>query len=579
MKMTPERDGAVRDIRSAATIVDLIDVRMRLSGDRPSFTYLADGESEQLTRTYGELRSDALAIAARLQELCDRGDRALLVVVDPIEFITAFLACQAAGVIAVPVFPPMPMQGSSGAVILRGIAADSGASVVVIGDGEEFQRYVQDAAPELKALSWLSVDEVGDDSADFQPVSLTGDDISFLQYTSGSTGAPKGVVVSHGNLIHNEELIRQSFGIGDNEICVAWLPLYHDMGLIGNILQTLYAGMHTFVMSPLTFIQRPVRWLKAISVHGAVISGGPNFAYDLCVRRVPDDAVRELDLSSWRVAFNGAEPIRSSVLDAFTEKFAPAGFDPRAWYPCYGLAESTLFATGGRAWTGRQELSVDLECLQRGRLVPGGEHRLVSCGQPRLHRDLEIVDPDTSRRVPEGQVGEIWLSGPDVAHGYWGDAERETFDAHLDTGEGPFLRTGDLGAVFDGELYVAGRRKDLLIIGGRNHYPQDVETTAENADPAIRRGCCAAFAVDGERGEHAVLIAEVNQRTVLDPAAIASRVRGSVSAHHGIRLDEVVLAAPRTVGKTSSGKVRRGACKTAWQRGELQRIDEVAPTS
>ncbi len=564
-----------------STVSELLSTQAEAHGAERVYRYLADGETVTRSLTYAELDLQARALGAHLQSVCEPGDRALIMTWDSIDFILAFMACQHARVIAVPAYPPFPLQSQARIDTLRAIVQDSGAQVV-LGSPVDLRQAIHDTLPDLKPLPWIEIDEVDSSAADdFRAPAIRPDHISFLQYTSGSTSMPKGVVVTHDALLANERLIFASFGDPRGERGVGWLPLYHDMGLIGYVVQTIYAAGETVLMSPLAFVQRPVRWLKAISHYRAGYSGGPNFAYELCVRRIRPEERAELDLSCWRLAFNGAEPVRAATLDAFAEAFGPCGFDPSAWFPCYGLAESTLIVTGPRPGTGAARLRVQADALQEGRLLPGGEHELIGSGKPSMHRRLEIVDPRSRELVEPGKIGEIWLAGPDVARGYWGNSEqsRETFEARLaqDETDGPFLRTGDLGAVHEGELYVTGRLKDLIIVDGRNHYPQDIEASAQAAHTALRHGCSAAFA-DGHNGaERVILVAELKQDAVADPIEVERAVRAAVASRHGLQLGEVMLVAAQSVPKTSSGKLQRSACRAAWEAGRL--LPVAAPPS
>jgi acyl-CoA synthetase (AMP-forming)/AMP-acid ligase II len=560
---------------TAETLAALLQERAAERGDRPAYTFLPDGEREGRSLSYAELEREARAIGARLQAECEEGDRALILTDDGIDFVRSFMACQLARVIAVPAYPPLPMSPRRVAT-LRAIATESGATAV-LGSPGRLRETVRDAMPDLARLRWIAVDEVPADAADgFRPVAVRGDHVSFLQYTSGSTALPKGVVVTHGALMHNEHLLHHAFDDPTpDDVGVCWLPLFHDMGLIGFVIATVYEGGHTVLMPPLAFLQRPARWLRAIARYGGTHSGGPNFGYEHCLRRIPPAEREGLDLSSWRLAFNGAEPVRAATLDAFAEAFGPYGFDARAWYPCYGMAEATLIGTGPKPRSGARRLGVRLDALQQGRIEPGGDHVLVGCGSPTLHRELAIVDPDTCLRVEPGAVGEIWLAGPDIAREYWARPEESTrtFDGRIaDTGEGPFLRTGDLGAVHDGELFVTGRLKDVIIVGGRNHYPQDIEATVQTVHPAIRQDACVAFSVERDGREELVIVAGTRAQhdgvdTDLDEVARA--IRAAVASEHGIRAHQVVPVKPSAVPRTSSGKLQRSACRAAFERGEL----------
>jgi acyl-CoA synthetase (AMP-forming)/AMP-acid ligase II len=387
-------------------------------------------------------------------------------------------------------------------------------------------------------------------------------------------------MVTHGNLMKNEDLLQRALSLTEDSVMVSWLPLFHDMGLIGNVLQPLWLGGHSVLMSPMAFIKRPSRWLRAIGEFRAATSGAPNFAYDLCVRKVTDDQLTGVDLSSWTLAYNGAEPVREPTLAAFAKRFAPWGFSASASYPCYGLAEGTLLVTGGEATEMPSTVTVGEEELLAGRAVSAPAGRtLVSSGRTRLGRVVTVADTATAMPCPPGAVGEIWLSGPGLPTGYWRNpvTTEEVFAARTADGAGPYLRTGDLGFQLGGELYVTGRVKDLIIVGGRNHYPHDLENTAELAHPAVRTGCVAAFAVETGETERVVLVAGAGhgaagagESAARKRAEIVQAVRAAVSAAHGITADDVVLVAPNAVPKTSSGKLQRGACRAAYLRGEYQ---------
>ena len=577
--MVPQ-EGGIAVNADSATLVDRLRENVEQRGDRAAYTFLPDGDNEGPTLTWAELDRDARAIAAAFEGRLARGDRALIIAIDPHDFIRGFAACLYSGVIAVPAYPPFPMNSEQRLATLCAIAADSGARAVLTSGPDQLVDAVRDAAPDLRDLDWLRIDHVQHDAGDgWRPPRIGRDDVAFLQYTSGSTSLPKGVVVTHGCLMHNEELIQRSFQTGPDMRVVGWLPLYHDMGLIGNVLHTLYVGGFAALMTPVAFVQRPARWLRAISAYRGDTCGGPNFAYELCARRIREEELEGVDLSSWRLAFNGAEPVRSTTIEAFTSRFAPHGFDERAWYPCYGLAEVTLLATGAVNGEPPRRLEVSRAALQEGGVVEAPEQTLVSSGICRLYRGVEIVDPETCRRAESGRVGEIWLAGPDLGRGYWRRPEESarTFEARIaDTDEGPFLRTGDLGFVHEGELYVTGRLKDLIIVGGRNVYPQDVEDVVGGAHPAIRVGCVVAFAVDD--GERAGVVVVAETKRVPGPGEddpegvrdeVAQAVRAAVGRAHGIELDEVVLVPAQTVPKTSSGKLQRRACRDLFLDGGL----------
>ncbi|RKS09659.1 acyl-CoA synthetase (AMP-forming)/AMP-acid ligase II [Nocardiopsis sp. Huas11] len=557
----------------APSLAEALAFQAREQGSKTAYRSLPDGETEARSQTFSELELQVRAVAAHLQEVAAPGDRVLVLVPDAIDFALSFLACQYAGAVAVPVYPPYPLNSQRKVDTLRSIAADSGAVAVLSTDAVDYRTVFAASAPELAALHWIAVDTV--DTYDATRYRRAGaSEVSFLQYTSGSTSTPKGVVVTHEALVANQDYIRRAGRYDTDTVIVSWLPLFHDMGLIGTLLPAVFVGLEAVLMPPLAFVQSPVRWLRAVTRYRATVSGAPNSGYELCLRRVTEQDREGLELSSWKVAFNGAEPVRAATLEAFTRAFASHGFDERAHYPCYGLAENTLMVTGSRYDVRPPVLDVDLAALQKERrLVTGGAHRLVSSGVVLEGRRLEIVDPDTLLPVAPGEVGEIWSAGPDVAAGYWNnpDATRETFRAHLaDSGDGPFLRTGDLGVFLDGDLYVCGRMKDVVIVDGRNHYPQDIEATVEDAHPAIRRNCLAAFAVEGADREELVVIAELDpHHRRADHAEVVRAVRTAVGTAHGVQADTVLLVAPGSVTKTTSGKVQRRACRAAYESGTL----------
>jgi amino acid adenylation domain-containing protein len=566
---------------AAGNLVELLERRALAHPDRPLFSLLDDDLEVSAAISYGELAGRARAIAAELGGLARPGDRALLLYPFGLEFIAAFFGCLCAGVVAVPAYPPRSERGSGRLLAIvqnarPAVALTLAASRAARGGSLGGERIA------IEVLATDRVDAAA--AARWSAPRLDGETIAFIQYTSGSTALPKGVVVSHRNLLHNEEMIHQAFGQSAASVVVSWLPLYHDMGLIGTVLQPLYAGASCFLQSPVSFLQNPSRWLRAISRYRATTSGGPNFAYELCARRIGDEALAELDLGCWRTAFCGAEPVRAATLDRFASRFAARGFRREAFYPCYGLAEATLFVSGGEAGSAPVVATGSAAALERGRwsAAEAGSRdlRLVGCGRTWLGQDLRVVDAETCREMPPGEVGEIWVRGPSVARGYWQQAEasRATFAAVLaGSGEGPFLRTGDLGFLHDGAVFVTGRRKDLVIIRGRNLYPHDVELVGERAAPALRPGCSAAFAVEIDGEERLVLVAEVQRQTAHeDLASLARTVRAAVADELEVALHDLVLTLPGGVLKTSSGKVQRHACRDAYLAGQLPALEARA---
>jgi natural product biosynthesis luciferase-like monooxygenase protein/FkbM family methyltransferase len=550
------------DLGTWTSLVHLLRGRAETRPERLAYTFLKDGEAEDGEVSVGDLDTRARALGAALQDLGGAGERVLLLFPPGLDFIAAFFGCLYAGAVAVPAYPPSLSRAQPR---LRAIARDARPAIVMAPALLTAKRdAIVAQVPELAAARWLAADAVESACADvWREVSPGPDALAFLQYTSGSTADPKGVMVSHGNLLHNEEMIRRAFDQSERSVIVGWLPLYHDMGLIGNVLQPLWVDAPCILMSPAAFLQRPVRWLRAISRYRGTTSGGPNFAYDLCVRKISPEEREGLDLSSWSVAFNGAEPVRAATLDHFAETFAPSGFRREAFYPCYGLAEGTLFVSGGTP----------------GRTSPIGQapdtgRPLVGCGHAWLDQRIVVVEPESGTELPSGQVGEIWVAGPSVAGGYWERDEetRRTFQARLaGNPAGPsFLRTGDLGFLADGELFVSGRLKDLIILRGRNLYPQDVELTAEQSHPALRPGCAAAFGVEMDGDERLVLVSELERGSTAPAEEVAAAVRRAVAQEHEAQVHELVLIRVGTLPKTSSGKIRRRACREAYLAGALE---------
>ncbi|HEX6287552.1 MAG TPA: amino acid adenylation domain-containing protein, partial [Herpetosiphonaceae bacterium] len=564
-------------------MVDLLRWRAAHQPEQQAYTFLTDGDGEAVRLTYAQLDQQARAIAAQLQSVSAPGDRALLLYPPGLDFVAAFFGCLYADVIAVPAYPPHGARMERTLPRIRSIVHNARPQIALTV-APIMTRIAPALAhdPDFQALQWVASDTIAPESAAaWRQPDITSTTLAFLQYTSGSTAAPKGVMVSHGNLLHNERIIKAGFGHHGETLVVGWLPLYHDMGLIGNVLHPLYLGQPCVLMSPVAFLQSPFRWLQAISHYKATTSGGPNFAYDLCARKITPEQRATLDLSHWKVAFNGAEPIRAETMERFAATFAECGFRREAFYPCYGLAEATLFVTGASSTEPPVFQTIDLTALERDRIVTAvpdapNAQTLVSSGQIWLDQTLAIVEPTTRQRCAPDQVGEIWVAGPSVAQGYWNQpAETEyTFRAYTaDTGEGPFLRTGDLGFVRDGELFVTGRLKDLIIIRGRNHYPQDIELTVERSHPALRPGCGAAFALNKDCEERLVVVQEVereHRNTPIDEMAAA--IRKAVADAHELQVYGVVLLKPGGVPKTSSGKIQRSAARQAFLADRLDTI-------
>ncbi|KLO28986.1 fatty-acid--CoA ligase [Mycolicibacter heraklionensis] len=580
---------------SAFTLVDLLQQQADRHGDKVAFLFCPDGDEEHDRLTYRELDRRARAVAAGLQQHGAAGQRVLIFCRPGLDSIVGFFGCLYARAVAIPV----DAQWTSARI--AAVVPDARAEIALAtAKTQDGIRAAADRAAEaagLAPLQWFATEELSGDEAAADRWALppvTAATVAAIQYTSGTTKAPKGVVLTHGNFLHNLETVRQTWDPApDNPVfhrpvgSVTWLPQYHDLGLIGGVLMTLYVGTTTVVMSPGAFLMRPMRWLEAMSRHGAVISGAPNFAYDWCVKRSTPQERAALDLSNWQVALNGGEPVNPESLRAFSEAFAPAGFAPEVFLPVYGLAEATLGVSGGSD-AGAQGSPVTVH-VDRGAL---GEDRVaeaapddpfaaavVGCGRPRGGQRVIIVDPETRVECDADGVGEIWVSGPSVGQGYWRrSAETEqTFAAHLsDTGEGPFLRTGDRGFLHDGELFVTGRCKDLVVLGDVVHYPNDIERTVQGCDPALLAGRGAVFAITGEPGdpfacERLVVVQEVQRHrsTDTDTDGVLAAIRDAVRRHHRTEVHDVLLVKPMSIPTTSSGKIQRAACREKFSAGEL----------
>lgn len=563
------------------SFIDILRTRASTQPEGLAFTFLKDGETEAGRLTYQGLEQEVRAIAARLQALDLAGERALLIYPPGLAFVSAFLGCLYAGVVAVPVPPPRRGRAARRlAAIAAGCQAKVGlAAREVLVDGEP-------PFPEvagLKSLPWLATEAIPLDGATaWTPPRIGRGTVAFLQYTSGTTALPKGVMVSHGNLLHNSQLIYQIFNHGSQSRGVIWLPPYHDMGLIGGILQPIYGGFPVTLMSPLAFLQKPSRWLQAISRYRATTSGGPNFAYELCLRQIAPEALENIDLSCWQVAFNGAEPVRAQTLERFAAAFEPWGFRPEAFHPCYGLAEATLMVSGRLDASLPRLARVEKQALQENRVAVGegkATKTLVGLGKPSPDQQLRIVHPDTLEECPPDRVGEIWLAGASVARGYWNDPQltQETFQAYpAGTPSGPFLRTGDLGFIRDGELFLTGRCKDAIIIRGRNYYPQDIELSVEGSHPALEPGCSAAFALDTGEEEGLAIAAEVRRTSwrQLNVPEVVAAIRQAVWEGEELPVQAVVLLKTGSLPKTSSGKIQRQACREEFLQGHWQPVGE-----
>jgi len=562
---------------SFASLGQVVRRHAQESPDRRALVFLPDGEREAGQLTYAELDARVRTLAARLQSAGMAGERVLLLLPSGLDYVVAFLACLAAGAVAVPVFAPARSRHLDR---ITRIATDCGARLVVT-DSPSLAAVRSHVEPLLGHLPGTAVWTAGDPApaagAEWVAPQHDLDGLAYLQYTSGSTSSPRGVMVTNRSLLHQARLATGGMQLDRSDVHVTWLPLFHDLGLVLGVLVPLSLGSTIVLMPPVAFIQRPLRWLAAIDRHRATVSHGPTFAFDLCTRRVGADDRGRLDLSTWRVSGVGAEPVRADTLERFTRAFAAQGFRLETLTPGYGLAEATLIVAN-RDRTGPVTISdVDADALAANRVEPASPasrlvRRLVSNGRPLGDTEVAIVDPDAGRRLPAGAVGEVWVRGDTVAAGYW-DRPEETaavFGCRLAGGDGPYLRTGDLGALRDGHLYITGRSQDLIVVRGRNHYPHDLELTVSLSHEALATGRGAAFTVEVQDEERLVVVHELDRSHLrTEPDEIVQRVRRAVAEEHELTVGGVVLLRPGGLPVTSSGKIQRGACRDRYLGGEL----------
>lgn len=551
------------------------------SPDKIAFRYL-DGDDVSDSLTFSQLDTQARAIAAKLVSMGYSGQRAVMLYPPGLDFIRAFFGCHYAGVIPVPAYPPRRNRNMGR---INSISKNCGASVALTVESvfDKSKGRMEDA-PDLRRIPWFDTSDVAPVLAnDWVPPKIASEDLGLIQYTSGSTGSPKGVMLTHRNLMANCHMISVSFGLENSSRACTWLPAYHDMGLVGGILNPLFCGVTQNMMSPVSFLTYPIRWLKAISKHRVEITGGPNFAYAWCAAKIKESQCKGLDLSTWKVAFNGAEPVRSDVMDMFTERFAPYGFRHEAFYPCYGMAETTLLVTGGDPKKRPVIRSFEKNELVQHKVVPcdpadKNAKLLVGCGQVCEGQDVRIVNPETLKPLDDSTIGEILINSPSSGMGYWNraDESKATFNARISPDNGKsYVRSGDLGFMHDGELFVTGRLKDMIIVRGVNRYPQDIEMTVEQCHPWTRSGGAAAFAVNRWDREHLVVVCEVERgRKSRDFDDVIAKIRTAISREHDLPPDAIVLVRAHSVPKTSSGKVQRHACKNSFNNNELLVIAE-----
>jgi acyl-CoA synthetase (AMP-forming)/AMP-acid ligase II len=577
-----------------SSLVELLRLRAEQQPEQQAFTFLVDGDTDALSVTYGELDRRARAIAAFLQRDGLAGERALLLYPSGLSFVSAFYGALYAGVTVVTAPLPIPSRMGRTLPRLEAVARDARPRVALTTSEAmvEIEKTFS-ASAEMRSLRWLVTDTIPDDaSKEWRELEINLQTLAFLQYTSGSTASPKGVMVSHANILHNSECIRLTWQYTSQSVSVMWVPHIHDHGLMDGVIQPVYTGFRCVLMPNFSIMTQPVRWLRAISRYRATHSGGPNFTYDLCVRKISLEQLAELDLSSWITAVNAAEPIRKETLLRFTDTFGPCGFRRQTFFPAYGLAESTLVVSG------RHEpvyCTVAKDALARNRVQEVSSETdnavtIVGCGRPMPGTTVAIVNPDLMTRCQPEEVGEVWVSSPSVAGGYWNrpDETDAVFKGFIrDTGEGPFLRTGDLGFLKDGEVFIRGRLKDLIIIRGNNHYPQDIEYTVEKSHASLRAGCSAAFSLEEGGEERVVVVVEVAagpragdvsapqpEDGAIDAKTIFKAIRQRVAEEHDLGVYAVKLLKPGTIPKTSSGKIQRNACRIAFLTQSLETVEE-----
>lgn len=567
------------------TLLERLAYRAKVDAERLVFTFLSDDGQEATSLTYADLWIGSGRIAAALANRAPSGSRAILLFPSGVDFVVAFFGCLRAGIVAVPAWPPDPANLERSLARLRAMAADSRpATVVCPGWMLDAGRETTHGWPELSEARWVAFEDLSEEEgSSVTNASHAPDDVAFLQYTSGSTGLPRGVMVTHRNMLENARLACTEYDLPPATIVVSWLPLHHDMGLVGGILSTIHGGFRAILFPPEVFLRRPRLWFETIQKYRADVTIAPDFAYALSVRRIKPADRPGLDLSSVRIMANAAEPVRASTLRAFDEAFAPYGFRRATFTPAYGLAEGTAYVCGGIADRPPSILRLSRRALAEGTAretdVDDDVVEAAGCGKPGASTPLAIVDPETRRELPENRVGEIWIGGPSIAAGYWNRPEdsKEIFHATLDGAEAsnPWTRSGDLGFLRNGTLYVTGRRKDVLVVRGECHYPNDLEQTAERVAPDVRRGASVAFAWDDGREERIGLVVEAAKG--ITPNAVTfgpsiDAIREAIAIEHGLHVSRILLVPPGSVPKTSSGKIQRRACREAVLTGALAAI-------
>jgi acyl-CoA synthetase (AMP-forming)/AMP-acid ligase II len=577
-------DRITKEDSYITTIPQILKFRAEHTPDETAYIFLKDGEDDEEKITYRELYLSSVSIAEQLKESGKEGSLALMLFAPGLDFIKSLYACFLAGIIAVPAYPPRKNRSLDRIKIL---VADSGAGIVLSTSDiyQTFERSFSDL-DELKMLKWICVDKTG--SQENNPKANIKmpepQDVALLQYTSGSTGQPKGVMVKHVNITRNLEFIRQSFSLSRKSVSVTWLPSFHDMGLIDGVIGPVYNGYPGVIIPPVAFIQKPVRWLKAISRYRGTHAGGPNFAFDHCVEGIAEEERAGLDLSCMDTLYCGAEPIRKSTFDRFTDTYKDCGFKPGMLYPCYGMAETTLIISGPESGRGPVSLCVSGNALEQNRVQitmdnePDARH-LIGVGHAWIDTDVRIVNPESLHQCKDDEVGEIWVSGSIVTAGYWKKPELsgETFSAQIaGYPDKTYMRTGDLGFLNHGEVYITGRLKDLIILQGRNYYPQDIEFVAEGSHSALRPNASAAFSIEVNEEEKLVIVAEVERPAIrnLDVEAVCDAIRQQVAEEFEQEVYAIQLLRTASILKTSSGKIQRKACREGFLQKSLEIVGE-----
>jgi len=565
-------------VQNSNTYIDVIKKRVKATPEHVVFRFLNDGIHENESLTYQQLETRSKATGAAMQEFAKKGERVLLLFPPGLSYVASLFACFYSGMIAVPAYPPRRNRSLHR---IHTIVEDSGVTVSLISRqvfNDIERNFKEDEI--LNKIHWIVYEDIAEESAtDWKPEEILPDDTALLQYTSGSTGEPKGVMISQLNLLYNSEYIRQTFDFDKNSVGVNWLPIFHDMGLIGGVLQAAYLGVLNVGMPPMAFLKNPLNWLKAIEKYKGTTGGGPNFSFDYCIQKTSEEDRAALDLSSIKTFYCGAEPVRKQTMESFPVAFEKSGVSKVQMYPVYGMAETTLIVSGGFQNETPKYLRIDAAALQENKVIVATDGNvktleLVGCGHCWMETKIEIVDPNTSERKANNEVGEIWVSGPTVAKGYWNKADenKRTFGARIkNTGEGPFLRTGDLGFLYENELYITGRLKDLIIIRGVNYYPNDIEMTVQNSDPDLKQNSGAAIPLTVQGEERLVVIQEL-ERTALrntDYEKTISNIRTAIAEEHELEVYGIALIRTGSIPLTSSGKIQRRLTKYAYLNKEL----------